>query len=527
MDSTLGLAGQEATRNADWYTAQAAKAKISLDAADAAKTDYERENGIVMQDDKNDLDTARLRSLAGQAPIAPPIYVAPPPSATAAQLVQLDFADRAERRRCLGANHPELVEMRARRASLATLVAQEQAASRAQAAAAAAGAGALDRALQQQKTRVIAQRDKLERLTQLQSEVVLRRDMYNKTMARAAQFRQEAAAADTGISLMGNAVTPQTPSFPNKPLIMFGSLGLGAGMGVLVGLLLELLEPPGSWHRRPALGGRCALADGGLQAQAQVVQQAAARQPSHGGGRRQGGPGMRRGAVMQLDIPTDDERMFAPSSQAYGFDSSLVTISEPFEARAEAIRALRTHVMAQHVNEGRRALAVCAASAGVGCTFIATNLAVALSQIGVKTLIIDGDLRNPGIDRIIQPPSLRAGLRQCLASSEHDFGAYVEADVMPNLSVMYAGGVAPQPQELLASEQFTALMDYCLRDFDATIVDTPPANSCSDARRISTVAGYSVIVARRHRSLVNDVKTLAGQLQGDHARIVGTVLNEG
>jgi protein-tyrosine kinase len=58
-----------------------------------------------------------------------------------------------------------------------------------------------------------------------------------------------------------------------------------------------------------------------------------------------------------------------------------------------------------------------------------------------------------------------------------------------------------------------------------TIVDTPPANSSSDVRRISTVLGYSLIVAGSNRSYVNDVKTLAAQLRSDHAKVIGTVLN--
>ena len=56
--------------------------------------------------------------------------------------------------------------------------------------------------------------------------------------------------------------------------------------------------------------------------------------------------------------------------------------------------------------------------------------------------------------------------------------------------------------------------------------DTPPANICSDARRVSTVTGYSVIVARRDLSYVEDIKILAGQLLADRAQVVGTVLNE-
>jgi tyrosine-protein kinase Etk/Wzc len=68
-------------------------------------------------------------------------------------------------------------------------------------------------------------------------------------------------------------------------------------------------------------------------------------------------------------------------------------------------------------------------------------------------------------------------------------------------------------------------MEYCLLEYDATIIDTAPANTCSDARRVSTVAGYAVIVARRNESYVDDVKTLTGQLLADHACVVGTVLN--
>lgn len=204
----------------------------------------------------------------------------------------------------------------------------------------------------------------------------------------------------------------------------------------------------------------------------------------------------------------------------------LVSISETAGAQAETIRALRTHVMARHIHLGRRALAVCAASRGVGCTFVAANLAVALSQIGVNTLLIDGNLRSPGVDWMIRPAQSEKGLRHCLASPTSNFSEDIEGEVLPNLSVMFAGGAAANAQELLAAERFRALMDFCLRDFDATIIDTPPANTCSDARRIASVAGYCVIVARRHKTFVEDVKILTSQMQGDHARVVGTVLNE-
>jgi capsular exopolysaccharide synthesis family protein len=183
--------------------------------------------------------------------------------------------------------------------------------------------------------------------------------------------------------------------------------------------------------------------------------------------------------------------------------------------------------MAQHVQEGRRALAVCATNQGAGCTFVAANLALALAQIGVKTLLIDANLRSPAVASLFRPLAPVDGLTQCLQDEDSAFSENIQADVQANLSVMFAGGTPANPQELLAGDRFRSLMEFCLREFEATVVDTPPANTCSDARRLSTVTGYSLIVTRRNVTYVDDVKTLAAQLEADHARVIGTVLNDG
>src|ERR1700748_150683 len=87
--------------------------------------------------------------------------------------------------------------------------------------------------------------------------------------------------------------------------------------------------------------------------------------------------------------PVDTRRPKPPMTLTTNASDDVVLLSNPTGAAAEAIRALRTHLMAQHVGEGRRALAVCGASHHVGRTFMAVNLAVALAQIGLKTLLID------------------------------------------------------------------------------------------------------------------------------------------
>jgi protein-tyrosine kinase len=229
-------------------------------------------------------------------------------------------------------------------------------------------------------------------------------------------------------------------------------------------------------------------------------------------------------AVSRVETSTAPSPQRPAPAEGFSFSPLVFTLSEPNGAQAEAVRAIRAHVMAQHIERGRRALAICAASKDAGCTFVAANLAVSLSQIGVKTVLVDGDMHNPGISDLIRPSSTGGGLAAYLAS-EASFSDCIDYEVAPNLSLILAGERKANASEMLAADRFQALMDFCLRDFDVTIVDTPPANSSSDVRRISTVLGYSLIVAGSNRSYVNDVKTLAAQLRSDHAKVIGTVLN--
>ncbi|HEY1929719.1 MAG TPA: CpsD/CapB family tyrosine-protein kinase [Caulobacteraceae bacterium] len=211
------------------------------------------------------------------------------------------------------------------------------------------------------------------------------------------------------------------------------------------------------------------------------------------------------------------------SAQSFGFSSSLVTLTNPTSPEAEAIRGLRSHIVTQHLNMGRRALAVCGASVGIGTTFTATNLAVALSQIGVNTLLVDANLQQPGLERLIRPQRPPVGLARKLAG-DTPYEEFVDARVLPNLSVIYAGSPAASSIELLASDRFKALMDFCLRNFEATIVDTPPSNRTHGAKQISSVIGYSLIVAGKGKTFVKDVRTLSNQLTSDGVRVVGSVL---
>lgn len=240
VDLALQSRQEAAKRNAEWYETQAEKAKGLLLRSEEAKANFERETGIVLQDGQVDLESARLAALAtqGAAPIMTPSAVAASPSENSLAMLEAELNQAS---RTLGPNHPQLLEMRRRRELLAAQVARERSAGGAASAAAVSAARATSGMLEAQKAKVMAQREQVERLRLMQAEVNLRRDQYNQAATRAAQLRQEAEVAVTGVTPLGAAVTPQAPIFPNKPLIVGSALPVGAVVGLLIGLLLELV----------------------------------------------------------------------------------------------------------------------------------------------------------------------------------------------------------------------------------------------------------------------------------------------
>lgn len=210
----------------------------------------------------------------------------------------------------------------------------------------------------------------------------------------------------------------------------------------------------------------------------------------------------------------------------FAFTRDIVMLSDPGSIQAESFGSLRTHLQAKHLRDGRRSLTICGPAAGVGCTHVSVNLAVSFALAGVNTLLIDGNMRAPGIERYIRPDTVTKGLRDCLSDAVVDICDAIAEDVMPNLSLIYSGGATENAQELLASRNLNILLDACMRDFEVTIIDTPPGNTSADARRIAMAARYAMVVAMRNDSYVSDVRTFIDELQADRATVIGTFLND-
>jgi protein-tyrosine kinase len=203
----------------------------------------------------------------------------------------------------------------------------------------------------------------------------------------------------------------------------------------------------------------------------------------------------------------------------------IVVAHEPFHPRAEELRALRTQLSIRWAREGvkRRVLAIVSPGQCEGRSYVAANLAVAFSQVGERTLLIDADLRTPRQHRIFNIPD-RIGLSAVL-SGRADRGVVVPVPQFTSLSILPAGACPPNPQELLLRPAFIAIMDELRVDFDVILVDTPPARLYADAQTLAFHAGSAMVLARKDHTRVGDTARVIRELGDTGARILGAVYN--
>ncbi|MDF2464244.1 MAG: hypothetical protein K0Q43_2479 [Ramlibacter sp.] len=203
----------------------------------------------------------------------------------------------------------------------------------------------------------------------------------------------------------------------------------------------------------------------------------------------------------------------------------LIAAREPDSDAVEHLRALRSQLMLRWFeNDARQAaLAVVSPGTGEGRSYVAANLAVLFSQLGKRTLLIDADLRRPRQHQIFGLPG-RIGLSHVLAGRA-GWDAICSIDSLPDLSVLPAGAVPPNPQELLARPGFGKLVTAMRASYEVILIDTPPSESCADAGTIAARAGAALILACQNGTSVPRVAALADDLRQFGVTIVGAVLN--
>lgn len=205
--------------------------------------------------------------------------------------------------------------------------------------------------------------------------------------------------------------------------------------------------------------------------------------------------------------------------------SELVTACDPFSTAAESFRDIRSQILQTNaeMGSGRRPLAVVSPASGDGRTYVAANLAVTFSQLGARTILVDADMRNPGLQRVFNLDA-KSGLSSVLAGrSEANVIQPIKA--FENLFVLPVGIVPPNPLELVQGRAFSQLMlDLVLR-FDQVIVDTTAFTRGADAKVIARQCGEALVVARPGVSRMPELQEIAQTLNKPNFNVHGIVTN--
>ena len=244
-------------------------------------------------------------------------------------------------------------------------------------------------------------------------------------------------------------------------------------------------------------------------------------------------------AAVRLGLVSESEVRFALSKQ-YDFpllrhdptnrdvqpSSELVAAFAPFHPRTEEIRALRTQLLIRWYKRetGHNALVIASPDSGEGRSYVAANLAVVFSQLGARTLLVDADMRRPRQHQIFGLPGGH-GL-SALLSGRAEQTATFPVPGLTRLSVLPAGALPPNPQELLSRMAFTTLMRDMQSLYDVVIIDTPPARKYADAQAVAYRTGNALVVARKDHTTVGSTNRVVRELAGTGARVVGTVINQ-
>ena len=214
------------------------------------------------------------------------------------------------------------------------------------------------------------------------------------------------------------------------------------------------------------------------------------------------------------DIPLTDEKQGAIAV----FENQNNLMSETF-------RNIRTNLQFMLEND-KKVILVTSTVSGEGKSFISANLAISLSLLGKKVVIVGLDIRKPGLNKVFNIPRKEVGITQYLANPEKNLMDLVQlSDVSKNLYILPGGTVPPNPTELLARDGLDKAIETLKKNFDYVILDTAPVGMVTDTLLIGRVADLSVYVCRADYTHKNEYTLINELAEKDKLPNLCTVIN--
>ncbi len=186
-----------------------------------------------------------------------------------------------------------------------------------------------------------------------------------------------------------------------------------------------------------------------------------------------------------------------------GLSQELIAAYQPFSQQVETLRTIRSQLMLRWFHHDKKTLAIVSTNNGEGRSFLAANLAIVFAQLGERTLLIDANLRQPRQHLLFNLGNCQ-GLSDFLADRV-DATVIKEIQGLPDLSVLAAGTIPPNPLEIISRGLDTCL-EKLLPDYDVILFDTPAISQGSDVQLLARSAGGALLLAKQHQTRLTDME---------------------
>jgi capsular exopolysaccharide synthesis family protein len=197
----------------------------------------------------------------------------------------------------------------------------------------------------------------------------------------------------------------------------------------------------------------------------------------------------------------------------------------PTSSPAEGFRTLRAAISLAKNADKLRVLAFTSTIPSEGKSLTASNFAIVTSQTGLKTLLVDADLRRPSVHKAFQLQS-PAGLTAYLSGRLDNISEITHSTEVPNLDVICCGAVPANPSELIGSNRMVRFLEEASRRYDRVILDLPPVSAVSDPLIVGAMADGMVFVTKFNKIRREHALRSVQRIQNSGIHLVGLVLND-
>jgi capsular exopolysaccharide synthesis family protein len=505
-------------QSSDWLAKQISDLKQRVETSQEKLVRYQRENGMLGIDEKQNIITQKLDDLNKSVTEAQADRISKQaayetakvgkfdeisePNGLSANLRQQEASLRSQYAMVttnFGPNYPKSLELKNQidqtQRSIDAENQRQLTKLQSEFTAAQAREAMLAKALDQQKLEANQLNEKSIEFSILKRDLDANRTLYEGLLQKLKEAGVTAGLRSSNIRIVDNARVPISPVTPNWPRNLELSLLAGLIGGVLLTFLIEALD---NTVRTPE------------EAQSLVGLPSLGLIPHSN-------------ALKTVGLPRSLKSVYP--ALANRSPSMLVAQSRPNSDIVESFRSLRTSLLLSSAVKRPNVILFTSPMPQEGKTTTCVNMAIVLAQRGGKILLVDTDLRRPSVHSIFGLPNV-VGLSNVLADLEDIDGAIQQYHPIPNLFILTAGPTPPQPAELLGSDRMQQLLERFRTEYDQVILDSSPVNLVTDPAVLSPHTDAVLLVVRASMTSKSALRHARDQLHQINAPLKGVVVND-